>query len=297
MSAREHILIVGCGFLGRCLAERLHRFGAEVTGVARDPQGAQTDSSSAPWEIVRGDVTSRDSLSQLARIHPTITQVVHCASSGRGGAEAYRAVFLEGCGNLLATFPEAPLLFTSSTSVYAQTHGEWVDETSPAEPGRDTGRILRQAEELVLASGGTVARLAGLYGPGRSYTLKKLLDGTATIEGNGDEGRYLNQIHVDDAASALAWLAGHVDSGLFNVVDDHPETQRQCYSWLAPMFETPMPPVAPPNPDRKRGWTHKRVANRRLRATGWQPHFPSYRSAIQGDPRLAPSILQQVQPD
>lgn len=294
MSAEHHVLIIGHGYLGQRLAQRLGHSGARVTAVARNPQPPSASDRDEGIEVIVGDVADADATAALAESRPTVTHVIHCASSGRGGADGYRSVFLDGCRNLLRAFPRVPLLFTSSTSVYAQTHGEWVEETSPAEPSRETGVILRQAEDVVLAAGGTVARLAGLYGPGRSHVLKKLLDGSATIEGNGGEGRYLNQIHIDDAASAVAWLAAHVDNGLFNVVDDHPETQRQCYSWLAPMFQRPLPPAAPADPDRKRGWTHKRVANRRLRASGWQPHHPSYRSAILGDPDLVPSILQQV---
>ncbi len=293
---KEHILVVGCGFLGRRLASRLHRFGARVTGLVHRESSAAELQAAHSWDVVCADVARSTDLARLhAGLDTPVTRVIHCASSGRGGAEAYRAVFLEGCRLLRAEFPDAPLLFTSSTSVYAQIDGEWVDETSAAEPGRETGRLLRQAEDLVLEAGGTVARLGGLYGPGRSHVLRKLLDGSAAIEGNGDEGRYLNQIHIEDAASAIVWLAGHTEGGLFNVVDDHPETQRQCYSWLAPMFQCKLPPAVPADPDKKRGWTHKRVVNRKLREAGWQPHYPSYRSAIKGDPELVPSILAQVE--
>lgn len=292
----EHVLVVGCGFLGRRLASRLHRFGAHVTGLVHSESSAAEIKAAHRWDVACADVTSAADLARLhAGLDTPVTRIIHCASSGRGGADAYRAVFLDGCRQLIAEFPEAALLLTSSTSVYAQVDGEWVDEKSAAEPTRETGRLLRQAEDLVLDAGGTVARLAGLYGPDRSHVLRKLLDGSATIEGNGDEGRYLNQIHVEDAAAAIAWLAGHTEGGLFNVVDDHPETQRQCYSWLAPMFRLKLPPSVPADTDRKRGWTHKRVANRKLREAGWQPHFPSYRSAIKSDPELVPSILAQIE--
>ena len=108
--------------------------------------------------------------------------VVQCASSGGGGAEEYRRIYLEGARNLLGAFPSARLLFTSSTSVYAQQHGDIVDETSPANPGHERGQILREAEELVLSHNGIVARLGGIYGPGRSFLLRRFLAGEAVLD-------------------------------------------------------------------------------------------------------------------
>ena len=207
--------------------------------------------------------------------------VLFSASSGRGGAERYRAVYLEGARNLAAVFAGARLLYTGSTSVYAQTDGGWVDESGPAEPDRETGRLLRETEEVVLAAGGTVARLAGIYGPGRSILLRRFLAGQAVIEGDG--GRWINQAHRDDIVQALAMLSRTPDAvgpAILNVCDDRPLTQLECYTWLAKHFGRPLPPVAPPDYDRKRGWTNKRVSNARLRALGWAPRFPSFFDAV-----------------
>jgi len=217
----------------------------------------------------------------VGKLKPHLLQpdlILHCASSGRGGPDAYRSVYLEGCRNLLHTFPESPLLFTSSTSVYAQTDGSEVTEESPAEPDRETGKILRETEDLVLAHGGTVARLAGIYGPGRSVLLKKFLTGEAVIEEDGR--RFLNQIHRDDAARALLHLSSSqlstLNSQLFNLSDSHPLTQLEAYTGLARIFGRPLPPSGPRDLNRKRGWTHKRVSNAKLRATGWEPRFPCF---------------------
>jgi nucleoside-diphosphate-sugar epimerase len=117
-----------------------------------------------------------------------------------------KAVYVDGMRHLVDAFPGAFPLYTSSTSVYPQTDGEIVDETSFADPDRDTGRLLREAENIALNAKGAVARLAGIYGPGRSFVLKNLLEGKAAIEGNHGQGRILNQIHADDAAAALVHL-------------------------------------------------------------------------------------------
>jgi nucleoside-diphosphate-sugar epimerase len=220
--------------------------------------------------------------------------IIHCASSNRGGAEAYRKVYLEGCDHLRQCFPAARILFTSSSSVYPQTDGSTVSEESDASPDRETSRLLREAEDLVLSLGGCVARLAGIYGPGRSFVLKNFLEGTASIEGNDGNGRSLNQIHRDDAATALVQLVATRQQGIFNVVDDLPMTQRECFTALARRFRKPLPPVAEPDLNRKRAWTNKRLSNLKLRATGWAPRYSSYFDALDCDSDLVPSILAQV---
>ena len=110
---------------------------------------------------------------------------------GGGDAEAYREIYLNGARHLLETFPKARVLFTSSTSVYAQRDGSRVTEESETKPLRETSRILLEVEKLILEKGGTIARLAGIYGPRRSALLSKFLNGTATIDPNND--RFVNQ--------------------------------------------------------------------------------------------------------
>ena len=291
------ILIAGCGYVGGRLADLLQEAGHEVCGLTHSPASADRLAQSKPWRALACDISDAGAVEQMAQNlgASAVDIIVYCASSNRGGADVYRAVYLEGMGHLAAAFPQARLVFTSSSSVYAQTDGSVVTEASPAEPDRETGRILRATEDLVLARGGAVARLAGIYGPGRSFVLKNLLEGKAAIEGNEGEGRSINQIHQDDAASALAHLIKLKLGGIFNVCDDLPTTQRECFLWLCPLFNLPLPPVMPADPHRKRGWTHKRVSNARLRATGWNPRHPTYQSAIAHDPLLVPSILELVQ--
>lgn len=205
--------------------------------------------------------------------------VVHCASSGRGEESAYRAVYLDGMRNLVTAFPAARHFFTGSTSVYAQTDGSVVDEQSAAEPSRETGRILLEAENACLAAGGIALRLGGLYGPGRWVLAQKFLSGEAKID-TGKQ-RWINEIHRDDAACALLHLANsNAASGIYNVCDDTPATQREIYGFFAEYFQRAVPPEGEPNLQRKRGWTSKRVSNAKLRATGWQPKYPSYREAV-----------------
>ena len=278
------IVIAGCGFVGLATARVFHAAGWEVLGLTHSPESAEV-LHGEPFAVAPCDISNADAVRATASgFGGNVDAVIHCASSGRGGADAYRAIYLEGGRNLLDAFPSARLLFTSSTSVYAQADGSRADELSPAEPPRETGRLLRQTEELVLGRGGIVARLAGIYGPGRSVLLRKFFSGEAVIEGDGM--RIVNQVHRDDIASALHMLIEKSVAGIFNVSDDAPMPQLEIYAWLAQRFSMPLPPPGPIDPNRKRGWTSKRVSNAKLRALGWSPQFPSFFDAVKKDPHL-----------
>lgn len=276
------IVIAGCGFVGLATARMFHSAGWEVLGTTSSAESAAA-LAGEPFAVAAADLGDAEAVATLAEWRGC-DAVIHCASSGRGGADAYRRVYRDGARNLLEQLQPGELLFTSSTSVYAQTSGEWVTEQSAAEPDRETGRVLRETEDLVLASGGCVARLAGIYGPGRSVLLKKFLAGEAVIEGDGS--RWINQAHRDDIPAALVRLIEAGARGIFNVSDDTPMTQREVYEGLAAQLHRPLPPSGPIDPNRKRGWTSKRVSNAKLRALGWVPRYPSFFDALASDPAL-----------
>jgi nucleoside-diphosphate-sugar epimerase len=260
-----HLLLCGHGYLGHAIAREFLDGGWKVTTVSKSGDDADH----------RCDLSSADEVTELEKSCDAPDFIVHCASSGRGGADAYRAVYVDGCSHLIDTFHGVPMLFTSSTSVYPQTDGSLVDEESNAEPDRETGQLIRQAERLVLNHEGIVFRLSGIYGPGRSVILKKFLAGEATLEEDGR--RFLNQIHRDDAARAVFQAAlGFCGPGIWNVSDSAPTSQIDTYTKLAKMFSKAMPPSAPRDLNRKRGWTHKRVDNSKLRQIGWTPRHPSF---------------------
>ena len=258
------LLLIGYGYLGQSVARVFREGGWTVLPV----------SLSGGDGSIACDVADPAAVGCL----PTADFIVHCAASGRGGPETYQRVYVDGCRNLTNKFSAVPLLFTSSTSVYAQTDGSVVTEESPAVPDRATGRLLLEAERVTLGAMGVVARLAGIYGPHRSVILRKFLAGEAVLEEAGR--RFLNQIHRDDAARAIHHLATlGVAGAVFNVSDSQPLSQRDCYEALSRMFSRPLPPDGPRAVNRKRGWTHKQVSNKKLRGTGWQPEFPSFLAA------------------
>jgi nucleoside-diphosphate-sugar epimerase len=291
------ILIAGCGYLGEHLARRLLGSGHRVVGVSRSPDSAAR-LTAAGITCVAGDLGDKRFVGSL----PPADAVVHCAASGRGGGPAeYRRVYVDGCRHLLDARQPGQFVFTSSTSVYPQTDGSWVTEFAPADPAAPLARLLREAEDGVLEAGGCVLRLAGLYGPSRSVLLQRFLLGEAAIDVlPGDpaatDGRWINQIHRDDAAAAVGFALDRGLCGVFNTADGTPLSQRAIYTDLARRFDRPVPAPAPPDAARKRAWTHKRVSSAKLVAAGWRPRFPSWFDALDHDPELIPSVLARMPP-
>ncbi|NOX98173.1 MAG: NAD-dependent epimerase/dehydratase family protein, partial [Verrucomicrobia bacterium] len=157
----KFILIAGCGYVGSQLARILESRGQKYSALSLSGRTSELHSSN----LLGCDLSDLGELAQLSKNIDRPSTIVHCASSNRGGPDAYRSVYLRGVENLVSTFPNSHLFFTGSTSVYAQTDGSLVTEESPAEPERETSLILREAEEIVLANNGTVLRLSGIYGP------------------------------------------------------------------------------------------------------------------------------------
>ena len=278
------VLIAGCGYVGRVTAELFQKAGWEVEGWTASAHSAAELSAKA-YRVRAVDISQRD---EVAACAGEFDVVIHCASSGGGGPADYRRIYLQGTRNLCEVFPHATILFTSSTSVYAQTDGSWVSETSAADPTRETAKILREAEEFVLTRGGIIARLAGIYGPNRSALLEKFLRGDAIID--EQKPRFINQAHRDDIAAALFRLIdckdelqsrdGHEVRKILNVVDDEPILQSDCYKWLAAKLDRAMPSIGRSTGPRKRSDSNKKVSNKKLRSLGWAPDYPTFADAM-----------------
>src|SRR3954451_10637990 len=272
------ILIAGCGYVGEATADLFHSAGWNVEGWVHS-QDSAARLSAKPYRVGLVDISQRD---EIAEQTEAFDAVIHCASSRGGDAEAYRQIYLNGARRLLENFRKAKVMFTSSTSVYAQRDGSWVTEESETKPIRETSRILLEVEELLLKKSGIIARLAGIYGPLRSAMLSKFLNGTATIDANND--RFVNQVHREDIASALFLLLdreAQTSAQIYNVVDDQPLLQTECYAWLAKRLNRTLPPATNSEQPRKRGNTNKRVSNAKLHQLGWRPAYPTFLDAME----------------
>lgn len=275
-------LIVGCGYVGTAAGAELVRQGHQVWGLRRR-HDADVQLQSAGITPVTADITEPET---LAGLPAQWDWVVHCPSATGGGPEQYQRVYVEGTRNVLAWLAATPprkLVYTSSTSVYAQADGSLVDEESPTAPIAGTARLLLEAERLLLDAAryrqftSVILRVAGIYGPGRGYWLKQFLSGEAQIEGGG--GRFLNMVHRDDVAGAIVTALSNARPGeIYNVVDDEPVTQLGCFEWLSQRLGRPLPPSAPQPETRRRGDSNKRVSNQKLKTElGYRLKYATFR--------------------
>jgi nucleoside-diphosphate-sugar epimerase len=273
----SRVLIVGCGYVGQAVAELFQHAGWQVQGWTRSPESAAA-LSGKPYQVVPVDIAQRD---QVQGYPENFDALILCVSTRGGGQGVYREVYLNGARNLLARFAGAPIVFTSSTSVYGQNDGSLITEESETEPAQETGRILLETEKAVLGCDGTVARLAGIYGPGRSALLRKFLAGEAVLD--PDHDRFINQVHRDDVAAALFLLATRESLArqIYNVIDDQPILQSECYRWLAAKLGRPAPPIGRSTSKRRRGESNKRVSNSKLRSVGWSPRYPTFADGME----------------
>src|SRR6185295_11398631 len=229
----------GVGYVGRAVAVRLIQAGHQVFGLRRSED---RELEAFGISTIRCDITQA---AQLKEVRGPFDWVINAVSSSKGGVEEYRSVYLEGTRNLLDWAQEQPLqkyVHVSSTSVYGQTDGSQIDETSPTEPSSETGRILVEAEKLILSSTvpGVILRASGIYGPERGHLFQQYLRGEATI--SGDPQRYLNMIHRDDLAGALIAALERGRAGeIYNASDDVPVPLIDFFRWLSMELKRPMP--------------------------------------------------------
>lgn len=264
------VLIAGCGYVGTALGLELAAHGDVVHGLRRDPSGLPR-----PIIPVAADLTDAASLRDL----PAVDAVVITASSDGRDPDRYRDAYVDGPTTLLRTLADAgqtidTVLFTSSTAVYGQRDGEWVDEASPTDPSTETGAILLEAEGAVLDGPfpATVVRLTGIYGPGRTRLLERVRSGEARCPA---EPEYTNRIHRDDCAGVLAHLLRLPDrADRYVGVDHDPADRCSVYRWLAERLDVP-PPEVDAEAGSRRG--SKRCSNDRLVASGYRFRYPSFR--------------------
>jgi nucleoside-diphosphate-sugar epimerase len=239
-------LILGCGYLGLHVARRWIAAGHHVSAVTRSPSRA-AELQAARIEPIVADVMAPESLEAL----PAADVLLYAVGYDRHAGHTRRAVYVDGLEHTLraAAGRVGRLVYVSSTSVYAQSSGEWVNEESPCNPETDNGRACREAEQVVwryfspddIGKGtANVLRLSGLYGPGRLVARVESLRSREPIGGNPEA--WLNLIHVEDAAQAVVACAERGTSGAtYLVSDDRPVRRREFYARLAGLVGAPPP--------------------------------------------------------
>ncbi len=273
------ILIVGSGDIGGRLAKILIQKGHVVVGLRRTPP----INPSPQMLTFLADVTLPQDLSNL---DSDFEQVFFAIAPDKRDEVHYRSIYEAGIQNLLAYFSrhqaQAHWIFISSTRVYGQNRGEWVDESSVTEPDSRTGQILCRAEERILAENrqNVIVRFSGIYGPGRERLLR-IAHNKEAIQ--SDPPYYTNRIHQEDCAGILAFLferrlAGQSLAQCYLASDDEPAPLHEVISWLSKQMKVG------DGARGKNGRAHsqnKRCHNERIKSLGYVFKFPNYQSGYQ----------------
>ena len=273
--SKASVLIVGCGDVGGRLATQLLDTDWQVYGLRRS-----IDRLPAGVIGVAGDLFSEQCPTQWPA--GQIDYVVYSAAATEHDEAGYQAAYVDGLKNTLSWLEQhgqrpKRLLFVSSSGVYAQKDGEWVDEASPALSTNYSGRIILDAERVALESGiaASAVRLTGIYGPGRERLMGQVRKGYRVAV---EPPLYGNRIHADDAAGLLAFLLeadrqGRALDDCYIGVDNAPAPLAEVVDWLRERLG--ITEWAAEASVRRAG--SKRCSNARAKALGWEPRYSSYR--------------------
>jgi nucleoside-diphosphate-sugar epimerase len=284
-------LIIGCGYLGARVAMRWLDAGDRVLAVTRSAARA-AELRRQGIEPLVADITQPDTLTALAQLLPLdlpMDSVLFAVGFDRRSGSSRRAVYVDGLRNALANLPTdiARFIYISTTGVYGNHDGRWVNEETPCEPTREGGQVALAAEQLLLAhplgARSIRLRLAGIYGPGRIPRRAELAAGqpiAALQQG------FLNLIHVDDAASVV--LAAErltvPPPRMYVVSDGQPPLRADYFAEVARLVGGPPPTFVEPaadSPAAERSDGDKRVDSSRVLAElNIKLQYPSYRAGL-----------------
>lgn len=261
------ILIAGCGYLGRELSNILISKDHEVWGLKKNPGGLPSK-----VKEVCADLSKKEALDNLPR---DFDYVFYTAAAKEHSEEAYRRIYLIGLDNLLSHLSQSKIkkvVFSSSTSVYAQLDTSVVDESSKTEPDYFSGKIILEAENLLANSAhpSTSLRLGGLYGPERTRLINSVKSKQAKLS---IKKIYTNRIHIVDAARMLEHLM-QIDEGVYIGVDSSPVPKNEVLSFLAK--ELGVDKLETEDTPSNRLRSNKRCSNKKIIESGFEFLYPSY---------------------
>lgn len=262
------ILVAGLGQLGAPLATQLHAAGHDVIGLRRN-------NAQHPFPCLYTDITQSP---KAPIITEAVDVVIFIMTPSEWSEEGYRKVYVDGVNHLkeqFAAYPCSPKwFFVSSTSVYGQNQGEWVDENAETKPRSFNGRVLLDAEAQIQEMNGTVIRFSGIYGPKRTRLLQNIEAGKP-VQKSPDY--YTNRIHEVDCIGVLKFLVEqhHVGNSLdtlYLASDDDPAPAWQVHCWLAEALGREVKPKLETSGDQ-----NKRIKNQKIKALGYRLTYPSFR--------------------
>jgi nucleoside-diphosphate-sugar epimerase len=270
------ILIIGCGALGHELAVQLAEAGHDVTGLKRNPPPECNEK----LKYFRADITVPQDLEGLATDFDHLFFIVSADSRNES---SYHDIYEIGINNLINKFGQsnsvAPWIFVSSTSVYGQRLGEWIDEYSPTIPDKVTSHKIVAAEQrlIVLNPNNVVVRFSGIYGPGREYLLRMAKQAPSIQK---DPPYYTNRIHQSDCVAVLKFLLEQRLAGIsleqcYLASDDDPAPLWDVISWMTEKMHCNPPLAKIPGQD---DGMNKRCRNDKLKKLGFKFKYPDYKA-------------------
>lgn len=256
----DALLVFGLGYTAGCLAHRLALEGWTVEATGRAGSLAFEDEAA-----VRGAIRAATHI--LSSVPP----------------DAAGDPVLARYGADLRAAPASWIGYLSSTGVFGDTGGAWVDESAPVGTGRRSARAAADLGWQALGRPVHIFRLPGIYGPGRSV-LERIRDGRARRIDLPDQ--VFSRIHVDDIVSGvIAGMDG--PAGVYNLADDRPAPHNDVIAHGCVLLGLPLPPLLPLDeaglpPAARAFYTENRrvSANKARRLLGWRPTFPDYRAGL-----------------
>ncbi|PRQ07717.1 SDR family oxidoreductase [Enhygromyxa salina] len=278
----------GLGYSAERLARRLAAQGFEIAGTTRDVDAKAAALAQPSWTLHQFDGTAP--LADPERALAGTTHLLHSIMPSVDGDPVLR-----WHAALIDALPRSQLRwigYLSTTGVYGDHGGAWVDEHSPRRPTKPRTQRRLVAEDAWLERGARVFRLAGIYGPGRS-ALERVVAGTATRVIK--PGKLFNRIHVDDIAAVLAASIERttepqrpLEGRAYNVSDGHPASSADVLAYAAELLGVEPPPAvafeaAEMSAIARSFWQDDvRVANERIRTElGVELRYPDHRAGLE----------------
>lgn len=271
-------LVIGGGYLGQRVAALWHAAGHRVFVTTRRKDAAATYRALG-YQPLLCDVLDIESLRNL----PSVDAVAYAVALDRSTGQTMRDVYVEGLRHVMTQLPRPRrFVYVSSSSVYGQTDGDWIDESAVTEPREESGKIVLEAERLLADTEAIRLRFAGIYGPGRWLRKKSILAGETIV---GDAEKWLNLIHVDDGATAVLAAETQGEPGrVYNVCDDEPVRRRDFYAEMARLLQVPTPTFQLPtagSPSPPHELANRRLRNERLKSElGVTLQYPTFRAGL-----------------
>lgn len=272
------VLWVGFGDIGSRALPQLLEHGYTVTGARRSqPKGLRAPG----FELAMGDARLNDSWRQWLASRPK--NIVLTLTPSAFNEEAYRASYFQPVQILLLLLAEIAdyqpaIYFISSTSVYGDANGAWVNESTQTKPDGFSGRTMLACESLLLQSSypGAILRCSGIYGPGRMRLLESVRSNTAL-----GRNEWTNRVHADDVARAILFILERTKTNptmeVIAVTDSDPALHVDVVGWLIKQLGivTDTPAGTRISTTTARG--SKRISNEKLKSLGFTFTYPSYK--------------------